>query len=171
MSRNLYWVDRLPFGRVAIMPRPRGGDWLDDEILAWKRENVDVVVSLLMPDEVSDLELTNERDLCCQNGVRFLSFPITDRSVPESREVFSEFIAVLADICLNGQSIAVHCRQGIGRAAVVAICVLTRMGIEPNAAIELVGNARGVIVPETLEQRRWVFDYAHSLPNPLTAIG
>ena len=34
-------------GQLAIVPRPRGEDWLRDEARAWKDEGFDVVVSLL----------------------------------------------------------------------------------------------------------------------------
>jgi len=52
--------------------------------------------------------------------------------------------------------------QGIGRAALVAICVLIWSGLESAAAIEQVGAARGCAVPETPEQCRWITDYAKS---------
>jgi hypothetical protein len=32
---------------LAIMPRPRAGDWLEDEIDQWQREGLKIVVSLL----------------------------------------------------------------------------------------------------------------------------
>ena len=42
------------------MPRPRGGDWLEDEIQAWRRSGVGVVVSLLTPDEIADYDAYDE---------------------------------------------------------------------------------------------------------------
>lgn len=38
-------------GRLAISARPRGGDWLPDEIRAWLRAGIDTVVSLLTATE------------------------------------------------------------------------------------------------------------------------
>ncbi len=37
-------------GELAIIPRPRGGDWLEDEIDALKRAHFDVLVSILSKD-------------------------------------------------------------------------------------------------------------------------
>jgi len=145
------------------MPRPRGGDWLEDEIQSWRRSGVDVVVSLLTGEEQTELNLRDEEVLCRANGIEFVSFPIADRSVPSSSEAFSELVIKLAEQLANGRNIAVHCRQGIGRAALVAICVLTLSGLDPAAAIERVGAARGCSVPETPEQRRWITDLAKSL--------
>jgi hypothetical protein len=34
MRTNIYWLDDSQSGRIGIMPRPRGGDWLEDEIRA-----------------------------------------------------------------------------------------------------------------------------------------
>ena len=163
MRTDLYWIDGPWRGRLAIMPRPRGGDWLEDEIQSWRRSGVNVIVSLLTREEQTELNLSDEAALCRANGIEFVSFPIVDRSVPSSAEAFSEQVIKLAEQLANGQNIAVHCRQGIGRAALVAICLLIVSGMEPAAAIERVGTARGCSVPETPEQRRWITDFAKSL--------
>ena len=163
MRTELYWIEGPWRGRLAIMPRPRGGDWLEDEIQSWRRSGVDVVVSLLTREEQTELNLRDEESLCRANSIEFVSFPIVDRSVPSSAEAFSEQVIKLAEQLANGQNIAVHCRQGIGRAALVAICLLTGSGMGPTAAIERVGAARGCVVPETPEQRQWITDFAKPL--------
>ncbi len=163
MRTQLYWIEGPWRGRLAIMPRPRGGDWLEDEIQAWRQSGVDVVVSLLTREEQSDLNLSEEESLCRANNVEFVSFPIVDRNVPSSAEAFSDQVAKLAERLADGKNIAIHCRQGIGRAALIAICILIWSGLEPTAAIERVGAARGCVVPETAEQRRWIIDFARSL--------
>ncbi len=142
------------------MPRPRGGDWLEDEIQSWRRFGVDVVVSLLTFQEQTELNLADEESLCRANGMEFVSFPIIDRGVPFSSEVFSGEVAELARQLASGKNIAVHCRQGIGRAALIAIGVLTISGIGLADAIQRVSKARGYSVPETPEQRRWISEFA-----------
>jgi protein-tyrosine phosphatase len=163
MGTDLFWIEGPWRGRLAIVPRPRGGDWLEDELQSWRRSGVDVVVSLLPRDEQAELNLSEEESLCRSNGIEFVSFPIVDRSVPSSAEAFSEQVFRLAEQLANGQNVAVHCRQGIGRAALVAICLLILAGMEPAAAIERVGAARGCVVPETPEQRGWITDFAKSV--------
>jgi protein-tyrosine phosphatase len=167
MIAELYWVPGPWSGRLAIMPRPRGGDWLEDEIQSWRQAGVDVVVSLLTPDEIADLTLADEPRWSRISGIQFFSFPITDRGVPSSREAFLDFVTKLAEQLANGKNLAVHCRQGIGRAALVAICLLISSGIDPKTAIQGVGAARGCMVPETLEQRRWISDFATLLMTQL----
>jgi protein-tyrosine phosphatase len=163
MRTELYWIARPWRGRLAIMPRPRGGDWLEDEIQSWRRSGVDVVVSLLTREEQTELDLPSEEALCRANGIEFVSIPIVDRGVPSSFETFSDQVIKLTEQLAHGKNIAVHCRQGIGRAALVAICLLALSGLDPAAAIERVGAARGCSVPETPEQRRWIADFAKSL--------
>jgi protein-tyrosine phosphatase len=162
MRTELYWIEGTWRGRLAITPRPRGGDWLEDEIQSWRQSGVDVVVSLLTRDEQMELNLSDEEAVCRASGIDFVSFPIVDRSVPTSSEAFSEQVVKLGEQLASGKNVAVHCRQGIGRAALVAICVLILSGLEPAVAIERVGAARGCSVPETPEQRRWIEEFAKS---------
>lgn len=46
--------------RPAIVGRPRGGDWLSDELIALSREGVDVLVSMLTTEEAQELGLQEE---------------------------------------------------------------------------------------------------------------
>jgi len=61
MPTNLYWADGPWPGKLALAARPRGGDWLEDEIAAWRKAGADTVLSLLTPDEEQDLDLKNGR--------------------------------------------------------------------------------------------------------------
>jgi len=40
MVSDIYWIKTSASLRLAIMARPRAGDWLEDEIDHWKREGV-----------------------------------------------------------------------------------------------------------------------------------
>jgi protein-tyrosine phosphatase len=162
MRAKLYLIPTPTRGRLAILPRPRGGDWLADEVAAWRRAGVDVVVSMLTPDEVADLELTAEADESRVQAIEFLSLPIPDRGVPAPK-VAADLIARLTSLVADGKTVAVHCRQGIGRSAVIAAGVLITLGADAEAAIRAVADARGCPVPETAEQRRWIIDFAASL--------
>ena len=160
MKAELYWLHGPWPGRLAIMPRPRGGDWLEAEIRAWSRAGINAIVSLLAPDEIADLDLSEEERLCEANGIQFVSFPIPDRGVPSSKEAVANLGAKWIALLNDGNNIAIHCRQGIGRAALIVICLLVLSGIDPETAIELVSSARGIAVPETAQQRRWIVDFA-----------
>ncbi len=59
MQVKVYWVTELHLGRLGIMSRPRGGDWLEDEIRSLSQSQVDAVISLLEQSEIIELELEN----------------------------------------------------------------------------------------------------------------
>lgn len=161
MIPDLFWIPGPWSGRLAIAARPRGGEWLDDEVNGWRRAGLDVVVSLLEEEEAAQLELALEGQAATAHGVRFVSCPIPDRGVPASTQ---RAVALLKDIVgalEDSKNVAVHCRQGIGRSGLIAAGALVTAGVPADKAIEVVSAARGQAVPETAAQRRWI----HHLPS------
>src|SRR5262249_33315807 len=84
MRAEIYWIAGVPHGRRAVMPRPRGGDWLADEVRSLQVAGVDVLLSLLTNEEAGELDLAEEAACCAGAGIQFVSFPIPDRGVPSS---------------------------------------------------------------------------------------
>jgi protein-tyrosine phosphatase len=62
----------------------------------------------------------------------------------------------LADCVALGKAVAIHCRAGIGRSALIAACILGRGGADANQAFAKISASRGVVVPDTDAQRDWV---------------
>ena len=158
MSR-LFWIDTPAARRLAIMARPRADDWLEDEIAGWRASGLERVVSLLEPGEVADLGLQREAALCAAAGIELVSFPIPDRGVPASRTAALALARTLAAGLVEGRSIAVHCRAGIGRSSLIAACALVCLGLDGERAFALIKEARGLDVPDTEEQREWVMGF------------
>ncbi len=165
MKTDLYWIDGSWPGKLAIVPRPRGGDWLEDEVQAWQQAGLDVIVSLLTREESVDLDLAQEAELSQARGIQFIGFPIPDRSVPFSRRATLELLRELHQLLVKEKNVGIHCRQGIGRSAVIAACLLIFSGIEPEAAFQQISAARGCTIPETAEQRDWVIAFARELQD------
>jgi len=160
MPTKLHWVDGPWPGRLALSSRPRGGDWLDDEIASWQRSGVATVFSLLTPEEECDLGVEHEASEVKARGMQFVSLAIPDRQVPRSdAEVAGALERLDADLS-SGKNVLVHCRQGIGRTGLIAACLLVMKGWSPGAAVEMLTTARGAPIPETEEQRRWIDHYA-----------
>ncbi len=160
MRNELHWVKGPWRGKVALAARPRGGDWLKDELESWRRAGVDIVVSLLTPDEERELQLQDEARDAKAQGMTFLSLPVRDRHVPDSEASLNSTVQLMDEALSSGKNVVVHCRQGIGRTGLIAASLLINKGWEPQAAIELLSAVRGIDVPETLEQRRWIEKYA-----------
>lgn len=156
MRTTLYTVQELPEGKISIMARPRGGDWLLDEARAIRATGVDVVVSCLTPEEETELELAKEATYCAQQEIMYLSFPITDLGVPAFSTTTFSFLEQLHSYLSQQKHIALHCRQGLGRSVLMAACLLVLSDFSAEQAFDLLSRARGYSVPETAEQRAWV---------------
>lgn len=155
-TSRLYTVPVLPVGQVSIVQRPRGGDWLADDIRTLVKHNVDVLVSLLTPAEIVELDLANEADICRVQGLTYFSYPLQDLSTPPfSAELFA-LLTQLHALLTEGKHIAAHCRMGLGRSALLAASVLVLSGLTPEQACTNLSCVRGYTVPEMEEQRAWV---------------
>lgn len=147
------------------MPRPRGGEWLEEEIAALRASEVDSVVSLLEMKEVRELDLRQEGPLCTAQGMDFLSFPIADRGTLESKKAFSMFLGKLHTHLLEGRSIAIHCRAGIGRNGLVAGCLLHLLNVPHKDIFHILSRSRGVPVPDTSGRVEWVDAFVRTSSN------
>jgi len=156
MRAELYWISQVGAGRLATMPRPRGGDWLSAELCSLKEQGVDIVLSLLRREEEHELDIVEEKSLCEEHDLVFRSLPITDRAVPESRSAVLELANSMLEELQRGKNVAIHCRAGIGRSSLIAACILKLNGIDVDEAFEMIESARGFEVPDTPEQLEWV---------------
>ena len=155
-----YWIEIDAPARLAIAPRPRGGDWLDDDLHALRREGVDILVSLLTPEEATELALDDEGSACARAGIEFRNFPIPDRHVPQSTQAFREFIGSLHQEHTKRRNIAAHCRAGIGRSSLLVASLLTLDGFAATDAFHRISQARGLQVPDTPEQVEWTTQFS-----------
>jgi protein-tyrosine phosphatase len=124
------------------------------------------LVSFLEPAEEAELDLAKEAELCRTSGIEFYSFPIADRGVPASRDKTLNLLRELEHRLAAGKTVGIHCRQGIGRSAVIAACLLIATGETADTAFERISRVRGLPVPETAEQREWV----NSLAPQISAV-
>jgi protein-tyrosine phosphatase len=160
MENGIYWVNGPWKGRLGVAARPRGGDWLDQEFAKWQRENINTVVSLLTPEEETELSLEQEAADAKRHGMQFISIPVQDRQVPDSERTIEVLIHQLDATLSAGRNVLVHCRQGVGRSGLVAACLLINRGSTADEAVEELSKVRKAQVPETAEQRRWIDRYA-----------
>lgn len=157
MNSELYLVVGSWRGKLFLSSRPRGGDWLEDEVLGWRRKGVETVVSLLTNDEEQDLDLVAEESEVRKHDLTFVSYPIPDRGIPSDTASFFNLLEALQRDLQQGRNVLVHCRQGIGRTGLVAASLLVQDGIEPGSAIREISEVRGVPIPETSSQEGWIY--------------
>jgi hypothetical protein len=92
MKASLYLITAAAPNRIAIVARPRGGDWLLDELSALASEGIDVLVSMLTEEEANELELQRESEECRASAISFVNLPIPDRSVPSDKNDFLQHV-------------------------------------------------------------------------------
>ena len=157
MPTKIHWIYQFENkARIGIMARPRGNEWLEDEIKHLKYSNVNTLISLLESDEVDDVNLGEEDFFCSRYHIGFINFPIRDRSIPMINEDVDMFIVNLGDKLEKGASIVIHCRMGIGRSSIIAGAVLLKFGFSATDIMKIISSARGISVPDTEEQLDWL---------------
>jgi protein-tyrosine phosphatase len=147
-----YWINP----QIAIVPRPKGEQALEEEMKALREAGVDVVASMLEENEATQLGLQHERSAAKRANIDFLNFPIPVLGVPLQPADFAEFLRRLEEYMAAGKRVGIHCHACIGRSSVVATSLLIRSGVSSDEAWTQVQIARGTTVPDTQEQRAWV---------------
>ena len=66
MKATIYSIEMAAPDRIAIVARPRGDDWLCDELTALSSEGVEVLVSMLAEEESRELGLESESENCME---------------------------------------------------------------------------------------------------------
>jgi protein-tyrosine phosphatase len=155
----IHWVKGIEPLRLGLMARPCGGEFLQDEVSAWSRASVAIVVSLLESEEIRELELRDEPSLCSEQGIVFRHFPIADRGTPRSQRDATALIVELHSELVQGLAVAIHCRAGIGRTGLVAGCVLRELKVPAAEVFHTLSRSRGLAMPDTAAQAKWVAEY------------
>src|SRR5260370_41846080 len=132
---QVFWIEGPWRGRLAISARPRGGDWLADEMKDWRQAGVDTVGSLLTAEENQDLDLTYEEPLCRKAGMGFMAFPIMDRGVPDPAWGVSRLLTHSDAALMRGKSVWGHCRQCVCRSGLIAAGSLFLLQVDPRRAL------------------------------------
>ena len=145
------------------MARPRGNDWLEDEIKWMKIKGVDILVSLLEFSESNKLGLKNEEIICKTQGIEFINFPIRDVQTPNNENDFCELANQLTHKIKGGKSVVIHCRMGIGRASILAAGILLKFGFTATNVFDIISKYRKLKVPDTDEQRKWLISMESKL--------
>jgi protein-tyrosine phosphatase len=157
MPAKIYWLHNFQnTSRLGIMARPRGNEWLEEDILSLKKQGVQIIISLLDRNEICELGLEKESELCLKHGIEYINFPIVDRNVPKPDSIFNNFINQVKEKISAGTDMAIHCRMGIGRSTIIAGCLLLKPGYKTDEVIAQISKIRGMRVPDTDEQIAWL---------------
>ncbi len=118
-----------------------------------------LLVNLLDAAEQEALQLSHLEAMAAALGLQVVAFPIRDGSVPESVEALVSIVDRILGAAYASQTVVIHCREGRGRAGLVAACCLTALGREAGEALAATRSARAGAV-ETAEQAEFVCRFA-----------
>jgi protein-tyrosine phosphatase len=164
LKPSIYLVASGLPGTLYIMPKP-SGEWLHEDIGHFESLGIKLIVSMLETAEASELLLDSERAICAEYGVDFIQFPVPDRGLPEETS-FSQLIRNISARLRNAETVAVHCRAGIGRSGMAVCAALGEFGYSASQAIALTSEARGVAVPDTPEQVQFIESVMRTATGP-----
>jgi len=151
---ELFWLGTVGAGRLAVCTRPRAGYFLTDDLAALRAEGVDVLVSALTPHEERQLQLEDEGTAAASAGLDFIRFRIGNLQVPDG-EHDRLVLEGLQERLGAGATVAAHCHASVGRSPLIAVSLMVLSGWPAASAWAHVEAARGIRVPDTLEQRAW----------------
>ena len=90
----------------------------------------------------------------CEAGIDFLHLPTPDLQ-PASVDMLEEGVRFARDQFGRGRKVLIHCQHGIGRSALLSLCVLVDQGREPLDALQHAKDCREHISPSLLQYRGW----------------
>lgn len=127
------------------------------DVFNFKERGVDCIVCLLSKYELRTLgvDISVYAKACSKVGIDLIIYPIVEMAAPEQKttEFDTELIEKLRTLVEANESVVVHCRGGIGRAGLVACCLLLKMKLakSPSDAIKIVRKLRD---PRSVESRK-----------------
>ncbi|KAK9805660.1 hypothetical protein WJX72_010673 [[Myrmecia] bisecta] len=148
---TLSWVLEHSGGKLGLCYCP--GKHVKRLRVTWKRVlakdlarlkgdfGVTCIVCLLDTAELQSFKLRDYAAGVASAGLELEAFPIIEMQPPTDMDATAALIDRLVARMRRGQVLAVHCRGGVGRAGLIAACVLLHVGqcATPQAAIEHVG--------------------------------
>jgi hypothetical protein len=87
-------------------------------------------------------------------GVALLHLPTPDMH-PATHQHLEQGVAFVRDRLARGDKVLIHCQHGIGRSALLALCVLVELGFEPLDALRHAKDRREIVSPSRLQYEGW----------------
>jgi hypothetical protein len=87
-------------------------------------------------------------------GIDFLHLPTPDLE-PATTDMLERGVAFACEHIDRGDRVLIHCQHGIGRSALLALCVLVDQGWEPLEALTHAKNQRERVSPSRSQYDGW----------------
>jgi protein-tyrosine phosphatase len=100
-------------------------------------------------------EARDEEAILLRHGLAFLHMP-TDDHCAVSQAMLDAGVAFAKRHLDRGERVLVHCEHGIGRSALLALCILVGEGLEPLRALEIAKTKRPLVSPSPAQYEAWI---------------
>jgi predicted protein tyrosine phosphatase len=97
----------------------------------------------------------DDEEMLRSAGIAFLHLPTPDLN-PATPDMLDRGVRFIRAHIDRGDKVLVHCQHGIGRSALLALCVLVDRGMDPLDALRLAKDKRAVVSPSRLQYDGWV---------------
>jgi protein-tyrosine phosphatase len=87
-------------------------------------------------------------------GIAFLHLPTPDMH-PAKAGHLEQGVAFVRERLVRGEKVLIHCQHGIGRSALLALCVLVELGFEPLDALRHAKDRREAVSPSRAQYEGW----------------
>lgn len=131
---------------------------------AFPCEAVPCIASVYGVSAVVDLreEACDDGDALARHGVALLHLPTPDLA-PASQPMLRRGVAFVLPRLEAGETVLIHCQHGIGRSALLALCVMVARGMAPLDALAQAKARREIVSPSPQQfegWREWLEDHA-----------
>ncbi len=122
--RNFLWLKK---GVLAGTPQPGLVNDLNYDLMLLNKVGITILINLRKnkPDPEPMLK----------HGIKTLWFPIKDMAAPSMNDAV-KWCQQVADLLLQGEVVAYHCKAGLGRTGTMLVCQLILEGLNALAALE-----------------------------------
>lgn len=110
------------------------------------------------------IEASDHPEELAAAGLAFLRLP-TEDACAVSQAMLDEGVGFAREAAAAGRPLLVHCQHGIGRSALVALCVLVDRGLAPMEALRRAKDAREKISPARCQFEAWAAWVARRAPH------